>query len=156
MKDFVIPKYIYATKNTRAINFIIDIIIIKLLTSVVLIIIDNIKQEYSLMSWYDSLDVYELYLFSSATMFVYYFLTENFLSRSLSKFITNTIVIKDDGTKPNTIDILARSVLRIIPFEYFTFLRGRKPGMHDEYSNTFVVQKNKFKKSIKEFNEMLN
>ena len=156
MKNFVIPKYVYATKNSRAVNFIIDIIIIKLITNIIFIVIDNITKDYLLTSWYNSLNVYELYLFGSAAMFVYYFLTENFLSRSLSKFITNTIVVKEDGTKPNTMDVLARSAMRIIPFEYFTFLRGRKPGMHDEYSNTFVVQKNKFEISIKEFNEILN
>ncbi|MGL2962418.1 RDD family protein [Flavobacterium sp. RSB2_4_14] len=151
---YKIPKYVLASKNSRVINFIIDILCFKLLLNLFFIVIDNITGRYLLSSWYNSLDGYELYLFSSAVMFFYYFITEKFFSRSFSKFITNTLVVKEDGTKPNTIDILARSVLRIIPFEYLTFLRGRKPGIHDEYSNTFVVQKNKFLQSIKEYDEL--
>ena len=47
--------------------------------------------------------------------------------------------------------MLERSLLRIIPFEYFTFLRGRQPGWHDAYSKTFVVVKSKLENSVKEF-----
>jgi uncharacterized RDD family membrane protein YckC len=151
---YKIPRNILASKNIRMLNFVIDIFIFKLLINLIFIIIDNITTSYSFLTWYNSLDVYELYLFSSVAMFFYYFLTEKFFSRSLSKFITNTLVVKENGTKPNTIDILARSVLRIIPFEYLTFLRGRKPGIHDDYSNTFVVKKNKFLQNIKEFEDL--
>jgi hypothetical protein len=37
--------------------------------------------------------------------------------------------------------------------EYYTFLRGREPGWHDEYSGTFVVKENKLKESLSDFNE---
>ena len=56
-----------------------------------------------------------------------------------------------DGSKPKPIDILGRTLIRIIPFEYFTFLRGRNPGWHDELSKTFVVKKDKLENSKKEF-----
>jgi hypothetical protein len=56
-----------------------------------------------------------------------------------------------NGEKPYFPNILARSALRQMPFEYITFLQGRKLGFHDEYSSTFVVNKNKLEKSKQEF-----
>ncbi len=114
--------------------------------------------EYKLgiISRVDSFDKMETYLFWSITSFFYYTITETFLSRSLAKYFTKTIVVLEDGSKPKPMDILARSALRLIPFEYFTFLRGRKPGWHDEYSKTFVVIKSKLENSKKEFLELQN
>jgi uncharacterized RDD family membrane protein YckC len=86
---------------------------------------------------------------------LYYGITEFFLSRTFAKYITKTVVVLKDGSKPKFIDILARSALRLIPFEYFTFLRGRKPGLHDEYSKTFVVKKDKLEQSIINFEGLL-
>jgi uncharacterized RDD family membrane protein YckC len=60
----------------------------------------------------------------------------------------------DDGTNPKLTEILARTLLRLVPFEYFTFLQGRKLGLHDEYSKTYVVKKDKLEKSITDFNEL--
>ena len=138
------------------VNFIIDLIFMKIIINFIFILIDNLTENYNLSTWYNSLDVYQLYLINSIFIFFYYLLTETLLSRSLSKFITKTIVVKNNGEKPNFVDILTRSIIRIFPFEYLSFLKGRKPGWHDEYSNTFVVNKLKFEKSIEEFQELKN
>ena len=124
---------------------------------ILIITADLIFSEYKLgiISWVDSFDKIETYLFWSITTFFYYTITEVFLSRSLAKYFTKTIVVLEDGSKPKLIDILARSALRLIPFEYFTFLRGRKPGLHDEYSKTFVVKNDKLKQNIIDFKGLL-
>ena len=83
-------------------------------------------------------------------MFLYYSILEILFARTLSKYFTKTIVVMIDGSKPKPIDVLGRSLLRVIPFEYFTFLRGRKPGWHDEYSGTFVVTVSKLKEFLSE------
>jgi len=155
---YKIPNYILASKNTRFLNFIIDILIMRLTIWILIITANLIFSEYKLgiISRVESFDKMEAYLFWSITSFFYYIITETFLSRSLAKYFTKTIVVMEDGSKPKPIDILARSALRLIPFEYFTFLRGRKPGWHDEYSKTFVVKKDKLENSKKEFLELQN
>lgn len=153
-KKFKTPRYILASKNIRMLNFIIDLILIRLIINFSFILLDSLTANNQLSIWHNSLDNYETYLFNSIAMFFYYFLTELFFSRSLSKFFTQTIVIDLNGLKPSFIKILARSALRIVPFEQFTFLRGRKQGLHDENSNTFVVVKSKLENAIKEYYEI--
>ena len=88
-------------------------------------------------------------------MFFYYSTFEILFARTLSKYFTNTIVVLKDGSKPKPYDILGRTLLRIIPFEYFTFLSGRKLGWHDENSKTFVVKKDKLEQNISDFKGLL-
>ncbi|HAT81140.1 MAG TPA: hypothetical protein DCS17_07075 [Flavobacterium sp.] len=128
----------------------------KLMMWILIIITDLIFSEYKLglINQVDSFDKMETYLFWSITSFFYYTITETFLSRSLAKYFTKTIVVLKDGSKPKSIDILARSALRQIPFEYFTFFQGRKPGWHDEYSNTFVVKKDKLEQILIDYKEL--
>lgn len=154
-KNYQIPNYILASKSKRVLNFIIDIVIMKLIIWVLLIIIELffLKDKLEIINRFDSFDKMETYLFWSITAFFYYTFTETVLSRSFAKYFTNTIVVLEDGSKPNLTTIISRSAVRQIPFEYFTFLRGRKPGWHDELSKTFVVKKNKLEQSINDFNE---
>jgi len=60
-------------------------------------------------------------LFRSVISFVYYGMTETFLSQSPAKYFTKTIVVMNDGSKPTVLTILARTLLRILPFESFSF-----------------------------------
>jgi hypothetical protein len=59
--------------------------------------------------------------------------------------------VQADGSKPKPIAILGSTLIRIIPFEYFTFLRGRKPGWHYELSKTYVVKNDKLEQIIADF-----
>jgi uncharacterized RDD family membrane protein YckC len=88
-------------------------------------------------------------------MFIYYASFEIVLARTISKYFTKTIVVMIDGSKPKPINILGRTLVRIIPFEYFTFFSGRKPGWHDELSKTYVVKKDKLEQSISDFKGLL-
>lgn len=156
---YTIPNYILASKNTRALNFIIDIIFIHSIKAILYFLAAFITfndEYYSLLDWLISFDRTQNFLFWSLIMFIYYATFEILLSRTLSKYFTKTIVVKIDGSKPNIIEFLGRSLIRIIPFEYLSFLRGRQPGWHDEYSKTYVVIKSKLEKTKKEYMEFIN
>lgn len=140
----------------RALNFILDIIFIKIISAILYFMAAFItfnKEYNSLLDWLNSFDKAQNFLFWSLIMFIYYATLEILLSKTLSKYFTKTIVVMIDGSKPKPIDILGRTLIRIIPFEYFTFLRGTKPGWHDHLSKTYVVKKDKFEESFKYFNK---
>ncbi|MES2545197.1 MAG: RDD family protein [Bacteroidota bacterium] len=155
IEKFKIPKFILASKNIRIINFIIDYMLVYIIVFISVLIIDAIFMagKIPIANKIDSLDLIERYMFWCVVHFFYYGITETFLSQSFAKYFTKTVVVMEDGSKPKVIDILARTTLRLVPFEYFTFLQGRKPGLHDEYSKTFVVRKDKLEKYIIDFNE---
>ena len=155
---FTIPNYILASKTTRSLNFAIDIIFMKIFSVILYFIAAFIAFDgyNSLLDWLNSFDKMQNIFFWSIQMFIYYALFEILFARTIAKYFTKTIVVMIDGSKPKAIDILGRTLLRIIPFEYFTFLRGRKPGWHDEYSKTFVVIESKLENSKKEFLELQN
>lgn len=155
---YTIPHYVLASKNTRFLHFIIDLGFIYILSLILYFLSGFMKFNavYPHFSdWIDTFDQAENIIFKSIIWFFYYGITELLLSRTFAKYFTKTVVVLNDGSKPKFIDILARTALRIIPFEYFTFLRGRKPGFHDEYSKTFVVKKDKLELSIIDFNRLL-
>lgn len=156
-QNFEIPIYILASKNTRAVNFIIDLIVIYFLSLIIYQFLKyiSLNEKYAYYSdWIDTFDSAQVFLFRSLIWFIYYGFTEFFLSRTLAKYFTKTIVVLKNGSEPNFFDIMARTTLRLFPFEQFTFLKGRKPGLHDEYSKTFVVKKAKLEWAKKEFLEI--
>ena len=70
---------------------------------------------------------------------VYYFFFETLWQRTPGKWITGTKVVREDGTKPTTGQILGRTFARIIPFEAFSFFGANTIGWHDRFSGTLVV-----------------
>jgi len=150
-ESFEISNYLLASKQKRFLNFIIDGVI-KLIIVRLIITCLNLSQ---IAKQIDSLDMIERYMFWSLISFVYYGMTEAFLSRSPAKYFTKTIVVMEDGSKPSVMNILTRTLLRILPFEALSFLRGRSLGLHDKNSGTFVVVKSKFEEQIKEHLELI-
>jgi uncharacterized RDD family membrane protein YckC len=150
---FTIPNYILASKTTRTLNFAIDILFMKIISILLYFAAAFIAfdEHNTLLEWLHSFDKIQNILLWSLIMFSYYATFEIVFARTLSKYFTKTIVVMIDGSKPKPIDILGRTLVRIIPFEYFTFFRGRKPGWHDELSKTYVVKKDKLEQSLSDF-----
>ncbi|RKR83879.1 RDD family protein [Mucilaginibacter gracilis] len=69
--------------------------------------------------------------------FGYYTLMEYFTGYTVGKLLTRTKVAMSDGSTPKILNILLRSILRLIPLEQFTFF-GRE-GFHDSASGTIVI-----------------
>lgn len=71
---------------------------------------------------------------------IFYFLVEHYWQRTPAKWLTKTIVIDEYGNKPDIRSLLLRSLVRIVPFESFSFLGNDARGWHDRWSNTYVVK----------------
>lgn len=80
--------------------------------------------------------------FSVGSIIFYYIFFEGLLSRTPGKFITRTKVIMKDGSKPDLGQIILRTLIRLIPFEIFSFIGKNPLGWHDKWSNTMVVPSN--------------
>lgn len=72
----------------------------------------------------------------------YYTILEGSTGKTIGKMITGTVVVMEDGSKPTTDKIIARSFSRLIPFNAFSFLFLNGVGWHDTISKTRVVAKN--------------
>jgi len=67
----------------------------------------------------------------------YYFVFEAILGMTSAKMLSETRVVDEDGNKPSVGKIAVRTLLRIVPFEAFTFFMHS--GLHDRSSQTYVV-----------------
>lgn len=74
-----------------------------------------------------------------AIIFLYYGVFELFLHKTIGKLITRTHIIDADGGKITIIAIILRTAARLIPLEIFTFRTKHPIGLHDNFSNTVVV-----------------
>lgn len=91
------------------------------------------------------------YIFGYVIALIYYNVTEIFLGRSIGKFITKTIIVLEDGTRPDYKTILMRTICRFIPFNPLSFLGTPSRGWHDKLSNTYVVKKQLFEEKREMF-----
>lgn len=134
------PNFVFATKNQRMLHFIIDTIFVKVVTLLIIQIIDVVffVDEFGLAYFIDNLSRSETYLLYAPIMFVYFTFCELVWQKSFAKVFTNTKVVNQYGEKPTTIQILTRSLIRILPFESLTFLFDSN-GWHDLYSETVVA-----------------
>ncbi|HSI69727.1 MAG TPA: RDD family protein [Gillisia sp.] len=119
---------------SRFLNFIIDILILLVLTYLLSLFVDLFIQT----SDQDLLQLYG-YLFMFGSFFAYYAVMEIMYQKTLGKFITKTKVVKVDGSRPETSDIIGRTFCRFIPFDRISFL-FTKTGIHDYLSKTRVVK----------------
>lgn len=71
----------------------------------------------------------------------YYLFYEAVLSATPAKFLTGTRVLDYDGSSPSFKKVLARTFLRLVPFEAFSFLSG--DNWHDKWSETLVAKEDK-------------
>jgi uncharacterized RDD family membrane protein YckC len=113
-------------KGIRITNYIIDILAIFILCLIITIVFSNSNSK--------SLTFY-------LVMFFYYLLLEGITGQTLGKMITKTKVVLKDGSKPNFLRILMRSVCRLIPIDAFSYLFGSGLGIHDSLSSTKLSKK---------------
>lgn len=80
-------------------------------------------------------------LVAALVFFLYFFLTEAIFQRSPAKFLTYSFVVNDRGMKPDISAIMIRSLLRLIPFDFISFMNSKRNGWHDRFSKTQVVRR---------------
>ena len=154
-KTFTITDHLLASQGQRFLNLLLDllfiyIIILSVGTSIILIA--DVANKFTVSDWVETLSWAAILSYGLLILFLYYFLTEVYFSRTLAKLVTRTIVVKSDGLKPTIDMILIRTICRFIPFEGLSYLGSVSWGWHDRFSGTYVVKKRKLAKSIQYFN----
>ncbi len=146
-RQFYLTDDLLASNQQRFANYLIDYAI-QLVFGIILGVIFGMIAFFlgytGIFDKFGKMSSVQEYIFGIVITLIYYNLTEIFLSRSIAKFITKTIVVMEDGSKPDYKTILTRTVCRIIPFNQFSFLGTPCRGWHDSLSKTYVVKKKDF------------
>lgn len=148
-QEFLVTDDLLASRWQRLLNYIIDVIIVYVLIIVLSFIVALIATLLGFMSIIErlsNLSDLEGYLVFFMIMIPYFTIMESISSKTVGKFITKTMVVLEDGTKPQSGTILRRTFCRIIPFDGFSFLGDPSRGWHDTISDTYVVKKDDFEK----------
>ena len=112
-KKFTITDDLLASKVERFLNFIIDLLIIYIIAISIVAtinIIGDVTDSYGVSNWVKSLSLIENLFFGLIILFFYYAFTEMYFSRTFAKYFTKTIVVRVDGSKPNTKNFMIRTV----------------------------------------------
>lgn len=132
-----------ATLPKRFVNYLIDSVI---LCNAIVMLIGLLGTWLDTNYGYDDLVLgmpaignVKFSAFQAVVTFIYYGLFESLNGRTLGKYITGTVVIARDGSKPGEGTIFLRTLCRQIPFEFISFLFGLPLGWHDTLSKTLVV-----------------
>lgn len=153
-KKFTITDDLLASKGERFLNFIIDLLIIYIIAVCIVAtinIIGDVTDSYGVSNWVKSLSLIENLFFGLIILFFYYAFTEMYFSRTFAKYFTKTMVVRVDGSKPNTKNFMIRTVSRLNPIDPFSFLGKSERGLHDTLSATYVVKKHDFVAKMKIF-----
>lgn len=117
-----------ASIKVRLIGYIIDISIIIFITFGLQIASDTISDSF-----------YQYVIFCSV-LITYYIILESIFDKTIGKVIMKTSVISiKDYCKPTFVQILWRTLSRLIPFDPFSYL-FKSGGIHDLISKTEVIR----------------
>ncbi len=138
--------YQSANKGTRFLNNLLDMIFyfICMVLLGVLLGVASLLFGFDI-SWIDQENSLVTRLLGIVFFFLYYLFFESIFATTPAKWITQTIVITENGEKPDFRTIVIRSLCRIVPFEAFTFFGEPDGGFHDAKSHTRVVTKRSYK-----------
>ncbi|MCB1275798.1 RDD family protein [Prosthecobacter sp.] len=126
----------------RFLNFLIDrvaILGIFFVMGIVLVILDERGITHRAASFFDDINTLQDMLITGLAGVVYYGCLEGAWGRSLGKWITGTKVVTVSGEPLKFGTVLGRSLVRMVPFEAFSFLGGDASGWHDKWSGTRVI-----------------
>jgi uncharacterized RDD family membrane protein YckC len=125
-----------ASKGQRVVNLIVDATTIVLLQITVAVVLGMFLDEDALQGTRAGRALtFAIYSIG----FVYYLVMEAALGRTVGKFLTRTRVVDGGGRRPSTSAIFMRTICRLIPFEFVSFLLTEN-GLHDAASSTRVVR----------------
>lgn len=129
-----------ATQNARIANSVIDLTAILILWFFIISILARLEL-HQIPIAKETGDLFEYFALGIliATFIGYYVILESINQKTLGKIITKTKVVTNDGEKPSLARILMRTLCRLIPFEYFSYLVTVN-GLHDRLSRTRVVK----------------
>ncbi len=152
---YILDENLLVSSGTRFLHYLIDLasfVIVLIMFGVVLGILTSVFGMTGLGAWIAGLGDIGWNIIAITISIIYYTVMEGLFGRSVGKFITGSIVVDENGEKPDFGTIFKRSLCRLIPFDAFTFLGGSR-GWHDSISDTYVVSKKGLDESVKSFHE---
>ena len=154
--NFVVTPDLYASKEKRIINLIVDSIGYYIFSFIIGILLGFLELIgiHGVLDYLATMQAVESLIFGILIVTTYFSVFEILTQKTLGKFISKTIVVLEDGSKPTSQDIVLRSFCRLIPFEVFSFLGSEGRGWHDSISNTYVVDIVRFEAKKKAQNEL--
>jgi uncharacterized RDD family membrane protein YckC len=148
-REFQVTDDLLASKGQRFLNYFLDRIIIYSIIfglSFIIALTATFFEATGFIEWLENLNTFEEYLIYFIIMIPYFTLMESIFSRTIGKIITKTMVVLEDGSKPESGIIFRRTLCRIIPFDNFSFLGNSSRGWHDSITDTYVVRKEDFER----------
>ena len=142
-KQFQVSSEIFASHGQRFTNLLVDTIMQLILFFIVLVFMAANAQangDKAFIANLEKITILKYTIIIVISLFYYNFF-EIFSARTVGKYITQTIVVDENGEKPNSETILVRSLCRLIPFNALSFLGVYGRGWHDTISKTYVVNK---------------
>ncbi|NOQ73992.1 MAG: hypothetical protein GQ574_18445 [Crocinitomix sp.] len=125
-----------ATINERLLHYIIDMLLYATLcTTGTFYFVGNI---FMFNGWTLG-DNSVLLMLMLIGQFLYYPFFEVVLGTTPGKILTGSIVVKEDGSKLKLKDAMNRTLVRVVPFEPFSFFSNGS-GWHDKWTKTKVVK----------------
>lgn len=156
-REFEVTDDLLATTGQRFLNYIIDYgiqFVLGALIGFVIGLIGLFIGKPEIVDGLGEMSKIQEYLLGLVILIIYYSLTEVLLKRSIAKFITNTIVVLEDGSVPSSSDFLRRTFCRLIPLNHLSFFGSPCRGWHDSISNTYVVKKREFEIAFSQHNSL--
>ncbi|ESU28978.1 hypothetical protein FLJC2902T_10110 [Flavobacterium limnosediminis JC2902] len=153
--QFRVTNDMLASQGQRLANYFIDLLVQYGLTfgfGFVLAAFAMFAGFDDLLNWLANIDKVTEYLLGFVVLIIYYSFFEILFSRSIAKYITKTIVVMEDGSKPSPVTIVKRTFCRMIPFNHLSFIGGSCRGWHDSISDTYVVKKDLLEMKMRMFN----
>jgi len=143
-KPFTVTEELIASHSQRFLNWLIDMFMQVILLFIILVFVIAFAEANSnkaIQNYLMNMNTIGQYTLTSCIVLLYYNIFEIAFARTIGKFITQTIVVDENGNAPDHQTILVRSLCRLIPL-YGISLLGMPPrGWHDSISKTYVVNK---------------
>ena len=124
--------------GTRTLNFIIDSLVILLISYIIAKINDWYAQQFKINNAKFNYQFLFGYIYF-VVMFFYTAICEIIFSRTLGKLFTFSKVVNNQNKKPSIIQILTRSLVRLTIIDMF-FIPFLDKTLHDYLSKTNVVE----------------
>lgn len=155
-RQFKVTEELLVRIDKRFFNFIIDMVILSVILFIGLVIyIANISPNDAkeFMSRFMANSMLQ-YTVTSCITLLYYNIFEITTSRTIGKFCTNTIVVDENGDRASYEAVMIRSLIRIVPLYWVSFIIFPSRGLHDVISKTYVVNKDLLYERKKQFNAL--
>jgi uncharacterized RDD family membrane protein YckC len=127
-----------ASRKRRFVNYLIDRTLSFLLAYVGLLIVYILWRLLHLPFTSSTIWI-QCICFFIPLVFLYYFIGERYLGRTLGKYITATQVIDKQNFPIKSKQIIIRTIARLVPFDELAILGYDRTTLHDKFSNTRVV-----------------